>query len=173
MADEMAGNELRDMLTAFEGRLNERFGEVIKRMDEGFTRVDQRFAGVDGRLDGIDQRLDGIDQRLDGMDQRFDGIDQRFDGIDERFDGIDERLDGLTSGQHSLEAAIVAMDVRLSRGIAGLDNSMRVQFEKSHADMKLGLEAVQILDERTGRRFDEARVLQHEQIELLKSAVQR
>ena len=145
MADEMAQNQLRELLVEFEGRLNERFAQVVDRMDEGFTRVDQRLDGMDGRLDGIDGRLDG-----------------------------------LTTGQQSIEAALASVDTRLSArladlsyGVADLSHSMTVQFEKSHANMKLGLEAVQILDERMDRRFDEQGTQLQEQIDLLKAVVRR
>ena len=50
---------------------------------------------------------------------------------------------------------------------------MTVQFEKSHSGMKLGLEAVQILEERVDRRFDEQDARLQEQIDLLKTVVQR
>ncbi len=62
-----------------------------------------------------------------------------------------------------------------SRGalLAELSHSMTVQFEKSHANMKLGLEAVQILDERMDRRFDEQDARLQEQIDLLKAVVRR
>ncbi len=50
---------------------------------------------------------------------------------------------------------------------------MAVQFEKSNASIKLSLEAVQILDERMDRRFDEQDARLQEQIDLLKSVVRR
>ena len=50
---------------------------------------------------------------------------------------------------------------------------MTVQFEKSHANMKLGLEAVQILDERMERRLDQQGARLQEQIDLLRTVVQR
>ena len=120
MPDEMAQNQLRELLVEFEGRLN-----------------------------------------------------QRFDRIDERFNRVDQRLDGLSNGQHSLEAAIASVDTRLSARIAELRHSMTVQFEKSHANMKLGLEAVQILDERMDRRFGEQDARLQEQIDLLKAVGRR
>ncbi len=127
MADEMAQNQLRELLAEFEGRLN----------------------------------------------QRFDQIDERFNQVDGRFNQVDQRLAGLESGHHSLAAAIASLDTRLSARIAELSHSMTVQFEKSHAGMKLGLEAVQILEERMDRRFDDQDARLQEQIDLLKTVVQR
>ena len=72
-------------------------------------------------------------------------INERFahvvDRMDEGFTRVDQRLDGLT-GQHPLEAAVAAMDTRLSARISELSHSMAVQFEKGHANMKLGFGAV-------------------------------
>ena len=111
----------------------------------------------------------------------FEGrLNQRFDQIDDRFNQVDQRLDGLRNGQHSLEAAIASVDTRLparieelSHRMAELSHSMTVQFEKGHANMKLGLEAVQILEERMDRRFDEQDARRQEQIDLLKAVARR
>ena len=50
MADEMAQNQLRELLAEFEGRLNQRF-----------DRIDERFNQVDGRFNQVDQRLAGLE----------------------------------------------------------------------------------------------------------------
>ena len=141
MADEMAQNQLRELLVEFEGRLNQRFDQI---------------------------------------DERFNQIDERFNQVDERFNQVDQRLAGLESGQHSLEAAVASMDTRLSARIAELSHSvaeqshsMTVQFEKSHANMKLGLQAVQILEARMDRRFNEEDARLQEQVDLLKAVARR
>jgi len=148
MADEMAQNQLREMLAEFEHRLNQRFDQI----DERFNQVDARFDQVDARFNEVDARFNQVDGRLNHADQRFDGLE---------------------GGQRSIEAALASMDTRLSGGLSELSHSMTVQFEKSHSDMKLALEAVQMLDERTNRRFDEQGAGLQEQIDLLRTVVQR
>ena len=64
MAEEMAQNPLRELLAEFQGRLNERFAQVVVRMDEGFTRVDQRLDGLSTGQHSLEAVIASMDTRL-------------------------------------------------------------------------------------------------------------
>jgi hypothetical protein len=79
-----------------------------------------------------------------------------FEGrLNERLADVVTLMDeGFTRQGHSIVEQGHSI-AELNHRMAELSRIMTVQFEKSNADIKLGLEALQILDERMDRRLDE------------------
>lgn len=71
----------------------------------------------------------------------------------------------------SVRAQISTVDGKLTGKVESLEHKMKIEFEETRRVARLGFEAVEILREEVGRRFDETDRAHADQHSLLEAAV--
>lgn len=125
--------------------------------------IEEQLKLLARKFDSFDTRLDSVDNKLDGVGTKLERVDARLDSIDVKLSGMDGQIGTLSTETKTLASNINSLTVKVESIAIGLD--------ETHAVAKLGLEAVQGLEESMNDRFDEMKKANKADTQLLKDVL--
>ena len=106
--------ELREVLSDLEGRLDGRFNNLEERLDGRFNDVEER---LDGRVHDLKEHLERLDGRFNDLRVHLDG---RFNDVEELVRGHGDSLDLIATTVPRLRTLINDHEARIKRLEAAL-----------------------------------------------------